>query len=60
MLGRPSTATAQRGANVLGERFYTHAQALAWSQIRAGALRRHDGLLAPVDIRAMRFHTGVN
>lgn len=41
------------------ERFYTHEQALASSRARAGALRRHEGLLAPDQIRAIRERYGL-
>jgi len=42
-----------------GERFYTHEQALGSSRVRAGALRRHEGLLAPDEIRAIRQRYGL-
>ena len=37
-----------------GERFYTQNQAMASSRARAGALREHEGLLTPHQIRALR------
>ena len=42
-----------------GERFYTHQQALASDRARAGALRRHEGLLPPDEIRTIRARYGL-
>jgi HTH-type transcriptional regulator / antitoxin MqsA len=42
-----------------GERFYAHQQALASDRARAGALRRHEGLLPPDEIRAIRGRYGL-
>ena len=42
-----------------GDRHYTYEQALASGRARAGALRRHAGLLAPDDIRAFREREGL-
>lgn len=64
------TATGSEGAQLpyrdhltvcgaCGERFYTHQQALASDRARAGALRRHEGLLPPDEIRAIRARYGL-
>ncbi|MBI2401571.1 MAG: helix-turn-helix domain-containing protein [Gemmatimonadetes bacterium] len=38
--------------------FYTHDQSLASSRARAGALREHEGLLTPQEIRDIRGQLG--
>lgn len=42
-----------------GERYYTYKQSLSSSRARAGALRRHAGLLTPEEIRAFREREGL-
>ena len=48
------------GCSECGETHYTHEQALGSSRARAGALRRHAGLLTPDEIRAFRESLGLS
>jgi len=43
-----------------GERFYTHDQAMASSRNRAAALRTHEELLTPAEIRDIRRRFGLS
>lgn len=48
------------GCSACDETHYTHEQALESSRARAGALRKHAGLLTPQQIRAFREALGLS